>query len=109
MEIPCAVLLVILTHLVTCFPGIECGSGIMLEGVGADSIFAPPYKTKTLSAGMKDPKSNCVYPNSSLTFFRFSPVDVCGLLKIFYSVCVLLLLLSSSPSLHTLQRKPRQH
>lgn len=45
MEIPCAVLLVILTYLVTCFPGIECGSEIMLEGVVADSIFAPPYKT----------------------------------------------------------------
>lgn len=45
MEILCTVLLVILTHLVTCFPGIECGSEIMLKGVVAYSIFAPPYKT----------------------------------------------------------------
>lgn len=35
------------------------------------AFFAPPYKTKTLSASMKDPKSNCVYPNSSLTFLDF--------------------------------------
>lgn len=90
-EILCAVLLVILTHLVTCFPGIECGSEIMLEGVVAYNIKAPPYKIWMLSASIRDPKSKCFYSNSSLSFsFLFFPtdkVDVCGLSKILHSLC----------------------
>lgn len=40
MEILCGALVVILTHLVTCFPGIECGSGVVstLQNAGGCCI-----------------------------------------------------------------------